>query len=180
MSLSSVPHFFGFVNRKCNLSTVFLNGNSGCDFPARETTTRVATKIRESEARRRPAVVGAAAGAFPFTSVMTCFFFFRGVGETSNLISLFPLFSLPFPASQAEKSNLISLFPLFSLPFPTSQAKKGNLISHLPLFPLPFPTSQAEKGNPISLFPLFPLPFPTSQAEKSNLISLFPLFSLPF
>ena len=36
MSLSSVPHFFGFVNRKCNLSTVFLNGNSGCDFPARD------------------------------------------------------------------------------------------------------------------------------------------------
>ena len=134
MSLSSVPHFFGFVNRNCHKNTRERGKAASC---------------------RR----GAAAGAFPFTSVMTCFFFFRGVGETSNLISLFPLFSLPFPASQAEKGNLISLFPLFSLPFPASQAEKGNLISLFPLFPLPFPASQAKKGNLISLFPLFSLPF---------------------
>ena len=140
MSLSSVPHFFGFVNRKCNLSTVFLNGNSGCDFPAREITTGDRSCHKNTRERGKAASCrrGAAAGAFPFTSVMTCFFFFRGVGETSSLISLFPLFPLPFPASQAKKSSLISLFPLFPLPFPASQAKKGNLISLFPLFPLPF------------------------------------------
>ena len=80
----------------------------------------------------------------------------------------FPLFSLPFPASQAKKGNLISLFPLFTLPFPASQAEKSNLISLSLSFRCLFPLHKPRKATQFHLFLSFRCLFPLHKPRKAT------------
>ena len=106
-------------------------------------------------------------GAFCLEPFWGCCLFrflpFWGKHEWGNGFRGFLCFSLPFSLLAGGKGNGFCWVSLFSLPFPASQAEKGNgfrgfLCFWLPFRFLPF-WGKHEWGNGFWEFPRFSLPF---------------------
>ena len=122
-------------------------------------------------------------GAFCLEPFWGCCLFrflpFWGKHEWGNGFRGFLCFSLPFSLLAGGKGNGFCWVSLFSLPFPASQAEKGNGFRGFPRFSLPFSLLAGSKGIGFCWVSLFSLPFGNHTYFKGNGFLEFPRFSLP-